>query len=161
MISFLLAMDRNQLIGCGNKLPWHLPEDLRYFKQKTLGHSVVMGRKTFESIGKPLPGRRNVILSTQTDLTLPGVEVLHSVQDLIQSGISFGSECFVIGGAGVFDALMTYADRLYLTRIDAEFEGDVYFRSFIEEQWRLTSQTKGILDAENKYPHTFEVYERR
>lgn len=160
MISFLLAMDANQLIGRKNQLPWHLPDDLRYFKKKTMGHPIIMGRKTFESIGKPLPGRQNIVLSRSQPMT-KGIDVLHSLDELLQSGLCFGKECFVIGGAQIFDTLAPLADRLYLTRIHAEFDGDTYFRSFHPDEWQLISQEPGLLDTQNIYPHTFEIYERR
>ncbi|MFT8362507.1 MAG: dihydrofolate reductase [Sporolactobacillus sp.] len=159
MISFLLAMDANQLIGNNNQLPWHLPDDLRYFKQKTMGHTVIMGRKTFESIGKPLSGRENIVIShRQTDIA--GVRLIHSVNELLSSKICLGRECFVIGGAQIFDLLAPYADRLYVTQIHAEFEGDTYFRSYQAMDWKRVTQEPGRLNAKNKYPHTFEVYER-
>lgn len=160
MISFLLAMDRNALIGRDNSLPWHLPDDFRYFKKLTTGHPVIMGRKTFESVGKPLPGRQNIVLTRNNDFSPAGVDVYHSVEELLGSGITFGKECFVIGGAHIFNTFIAYADRLYLTKIDAEFEGDTYFTVLESCQWRLVSNTPGILDRKNIFPHSFLVYER-
>lgn len=161
MISFLLAMDCNGLIGRGNALPWHLPDDLNYFKKLTTGHSVVMGRRTFESIGKPLPGRKNIVLTRDDRFSQPNVETFHSVEAFLSSGQAFGGECFVIGGAHVFTAFIAYADRLYLTRIDCAFEGDTFFTSFDESQWRLVSETPGRLDRKNLFPHRFQVFARR
>ncbi|MDD9148820.1 MULTISPECIES: dihydrofolate reductase [unclassified Sporolactobacillus] len=160
MISFLVAMDRNRLIGRGNDLPWHLPADLRYFKKITTGHPVIMGRKTFESIGKPLPGRKNIVLTRDSEFRYENVAVFHSAEDFLKSGISFGKECFVIGGAQIFETFIAYADRLYITCIDAEFEGDTYFTAFDEEKWRPVSEIQGTLDRKNVFPHTFFVYER-
>lgn len=160
MISFLLAMDRNGLIGRGNKLPWHLPDDLRYFKETTWGHPVIMGRKTFESIGKALPGRENSVLTQNLDFSAPGVTCYHSAEEFLHAGKAYGNECFVIGGAKIFDLFLPYADRLYITHIDAEFEGDTYFKGFREKDWRLVSQRSGKLDRKNIYPHEFHVYER-
>lgn len=160
MISFLLAMDRNQLIGNKNELPWHLPNDLRYFKKKTLGHPVVMGRKTFDSIGKALPDRENIVLTHNPDFSNDDVTSFPSVDAFLNSGIAYGHECFIIGGAGIFKAFLPFADRLYITHIDAEFEGDTYFTGFNSEEWRLVSRIPGILDKKNKFPHVFDVYER-
>ncbi|RYL90355.1 dihydrofolate reductase [Sporolactobacillus sp. THM7-4] len=160
MISFMLAMDRNRLIGSGNKLPWHLPADLRHFKNKTLGHPVVMGKKTFDSIGKPLPGRRNIVLTRDRNFVLQGADVFHSVSEFLASGCAFGEECFVIGGGQIFESFLPFADRLYITLIDAEFEGDTYFTVFDEKKWRLVSETSGTLDRNNPFPHIFQVYER-
>ncbi|TGB00426.1 dihydrofolate reductase [Sporolactobacillus shoreae] len=160
MISFMLAMDQNALIGRDNSLPWHLPDDLHYFKKKTVGHSVIMGRKTFDSMGKPLSGRHNIVLTRNPDFAPEGVSVCHSVEELLSSGLTYGKECFVIGGAHVFSALITYADRLYITKIDAEFEGDTYFESFEDREWHLVSSTLGLLDKKNIFPHSFLIYER-
>jgi dihydrofolate reductase len=160
MISFLLAMDHNQLIGQNNELPWHLPNDLRYFKQKTLGHPVIMGRKTFNSIGKALPGRENIVLTHNPDFSEEHVTSFSSVNAFLNSGIAYGNECFIIGGAGIFKAFLPFADRLYITHIDAEFEGDTYFTGFNSEGWHLVSSIPGTLDRKNKFPHRFCVYER-
>lgn len=160
MISCLLAMDQNQLIGRDNALPWHLPDDLRYFKQKTLGHSIIMGRKTFDSIGKPLPGRRNIVLTHNPDFTKSHVDRFSSVDEFLKSGQSYGHEYFVIGGARIFEAFLPYTDRLYITHIEAEFDGDTYFSGFNPEEWRLVSCTSGKLDQKNIFPHSFCVYER-
>lgn len=160
MISFLVAMDRNRLIGRDDDLPWHLPADLRYFKKLSTGHPVIMGRKTFDSIGKPLPGRKNIVLTRNPEFEHEDVDVFHSAEDFLKSGIPFGKECFVIGGARIFETFISYADRLYITRIDAEFEGDTYFTVFKEEKWRPVSEIPGILDQKNVFPHTFFVYER-
>ncbi|SFF98566.1 dihydrofolate reductase [Sporolactobacillus nakayamae] len=160
MISFLLAMDRNQLIGIKNELPWHLPNDLRYFKKKTLGHPVVMGRKTFDSIGKPLPGRENIVLTHNPYFSEDHVTTFSSVDAFLKSGTAYGHEYFIIGGAGIFKAFLPFADRLYITHIDAEFEGDTYFTGFNSDEWRLVSRVPGVLDRKNIFPHEFDVYER-
>lgn len=161
MIDFLLAMDKNRLIGKDNDLPWHLPADLKYFKKTTMGHPVVMGRKTFESIGKPLPGRKNIVLTRDRAYHPEHVDVFHSVEALLTGGAARNEECFVIGGAQVFKALFPYADRLYITRIDAEFEGNVYFEGFDEKKWRLVSEKKGTVDEKNRFPHAFLIYEKK
>lgn len=159
MISFLLAMDRNGLIGKENDLPWHLPADLKYFKQVTMGHTIIMGRKTYESIGKPLPGRKNVILTHNNRLHVEGCVVVHSVSEALEQTKSDG-EIFVIGGANVFKAFYDVADRLYITEIHHEFEGDTYFTEMNMNEWQCISSTEGQLDEKNRYPHTFIVYKR-
>ncbi|MFT8871228.1 MAG: dihydrofolate reductase [Sporolactobacillus sp.] len=158
MISIILAVDRNGLIGRDGSLPWHLPEDLQYFRKQTLGYPVIMGRKTYEAIGHPLPGRRNIVLSRTQSLA--GVETAASADALLTGGITFGQNCFVIGGASVFDAFWPFADRFYVTKIDAEFEGDTFFHFVPDKSWHLVSENTGKMDAENIYPHTFFIYER-
>ncbi|MCO7176246.1 dihydrofolate reductase [Sporolactobacillus kofuensis] len=160
MISCLLAMDENQLIGRNNTLPWHLPDDLRYFKKITLGHPVIMGKNTFISIGKPLPERQNIVLTHHPEQFTDEVSCFGSVDEFLESRLSFGKECFVIGGAKVFQAFLPYTDRLYITHIRASFEGDTYFSGFHSEEWRLVSSIPGKLDQKNHYPHSFCIYER-
>ncbi|RYL92193.1 dihydrofolate reductase [Sporolactobacillus sp. Y61] len=160
MISFLVAMDINGLIGRKNKLPWHLPADLKYFKKVTMGHPIIMGRKTFESIGRPLPGRKNIVFTRHTDFSHEGVTVFHSSDAFLKSGIPFGRECFIIGGNQIFQTFAPYADRLYLTRLHAAFEGDTYFTAFHEKEWKLVSEKEGKMDQYNVFPYTFQIYER-
>lgn len=157
MISFIFAMDRNRVIGKDNQLPWHLPNDLKFFKETTRGHTVIMGRKTYESIGRPLPDRRNIVLTTQQGYAAPGCEVVHAVEEL---ELHAGDEQFVIGGAEIFKALMPIADRLYVTHIDAEFEGDAFYPVIDPAEWQAVSKTEGVVDEKNKHPHAFVVYER-
>jgi len=158
MISLIVAMDEQGLIGRDNQLPWHLPADLRYFKQTTMGRPVVMGRKTFESIGKPLPGRRNVIVTRNRSYAAAGCEIIHSLADMPGGG---EDEVFVIGGAELFAAMLPLADRLYLTRIRETFAGDTYFPELNEADWRLVSTAEGVVDDKNPHPHAFLVYERQ
>lgn len=160
MISFLVAMDRNGLIGRANQLPWHLPDDLHYFKRKTTGHTVVMGRKTYESMGRPLPDRQNIVLSRNPDFHPDRVDVFRSAEAFLADGQTLGKECFIIGGAHVFDAFIAFADRLYITKIDAEFEGDTYFTPFDTGKWKLVAAAPGKLDRKNIFPHEFQIYER-
>jgi dihydrofolate reductase len=157
MISFVLAMSENRVIGINNTLPWHLPADLKYFRQLTMGHPVVMGRKTFESIGKPLPGRENIILTRKEEYQASGCRVVHSTESM--SGLDQG-EIFVIGGAEIFKEMLPYADRLYITMIHGSFEGDTFFPEIDSSQWRLASEQKGTVDEKNVYEHEFLLYER-
>ncbi|MBO8155017.1 MAG: dihydrofolate reductase [Bacillaceae bacterium] len=162
MISLLVAMDKNQLIGKDNQLPWHLPEDLKYFKKTTLGHTVVMGRKTFESIGRPLPQRENVVMTRNKDFQAEGCAVIHSWDPVLEWNEEEPErEIFVIGGQGLFDKAIEFADRLYITRIDDEFEGDTYFPDFDDSDWKLVSKEKGIKDEKNPYDYYFCVYDRK
>lgn len=158
MISLIVAMDNNRLIGKENDLPWRLPADLQYFKQTTMGHTIVMGRKTFESIGKPLPNRRNVILTGNKDYHHEGVKVIHSVDDLMS--LEEESELFVIGGATVYEQTMNVATRLYVTHIEEAFEGDTYFPEINSSVWKEVSKKQGIKDEKNPYVYYFTVYER-
>lgn len=158
MISLIVAMDNNCLIGKENDLPWRLPADLQYFKQTTTGHTIVMGRKTFESIGKPLPNRNNVILTGNKDYHHEGVKVIHSVDELVS--LEGESELFVIGGATVYEQTMHVATRLYVTHIDEVFEGDTYFPKIDSSVWREVSRKQGVKDEKNPYAYYFTVYER-
>lgn len=129
MLSLIVAVAANGVIGRDNRLPWHIPEDLRYFKRTTLGKPVVMGRKTFLSIGKPLPGRTNIVLSTDPGWTAAGVSVARDIETALTLAgeAEGGAEVMVIGGATLFAALLPRADRLYLTEIHRDYEGDVTF----------------------------------
>ncbi|WP_349407322.1 dihydrofolate reductase [Pseudalkalibacillus sp. SCS-8] len=158
MISLLFAMDKNQVIGKNNDLPWHLPEDLKWFKQVSTGHTIIMGRKTYESIGKPLPNRKNVIVTNDKNYTAEGCIVTHSIEEALQQD---GDEMIVIGGAKIFEQVLDDADRLYLTYIDHEFEGDTFFPEFDESEWKLTSKEKGIKDDKNPYDYYFCIYDRK
>lgn len=158
MISFVVAMDRNRAIGLHNKLPWHLPADLNYFKRTTMGHPIIMGRKTFESIGKPLPGRENVVLTRNTEYHAEGCVVLHTAEEA--KARYFDREAFVIGGADIFSQFLPLADRLYITLIDHEFEADTFFSPIDEKQWRIVSEEPGVTNEKNPYSYAFRVYER-
>ncbi|TCT25512.1 dihydrofolate reductase [Melghiribacillus thermohalophilus] len=162
MISLLVAMDQNRLIGRNNQLPWHLPEDLRYFKKTTMGHTIVMGRKTFESIGKPLPGRENMVMSRNRNFQPEGCVVIHSWEPVMErNSRNPDQEIFVIGGQRLFEQAIAFADRMYITEIDEQFEGDTYFPAFDPSEWQLISKTKGKKDDQNPYDYSFCVYERK
>ncbi|MCC2928805.1 dihydrofolate reductase DfrA [Bacillus sp. LBG-1-113] len=159
MISFIFAMDANRLIGKDNDLPWHLPNDLAYFKKVTSGHSIIMGRKTYESIGRPLPNRKNIVVTSAHDAEFPGCTIVSSIEDVLQIA-SDTEECFVIGGAQLYTALFPYADRLYMTKIHHQFDGDRYFPEFDESKWKLVSSEQGTKDEKNPYDYEFLVYEK-
>ncbi len=160
MISFLLAMDQNMLIGRDNDLPWHLPNDLKFFKRLTMGQTIVMGRKTLESFKKPLPGRRNVILTRDKNYRVPGIEVLNTPEQVLEMEKEV-RELFIIGGSEVFNLFLPHADRLYITYIEDTFKGDAYFKDFNEQEWQLSSERVGVTDEKNVYPHRFQTFDRK
>lgn len=158
-VSIIVAMDRNRLIGAQNDLPWHLPADLAYFKRTTTGHPIIMGRKTYESIGRPLPKRRNIVVTRNREFVAEGCEVVHSLEEALNRCPD--GECFVIGGAELFAKALPLADRLYITQIDEVFAGDVYFPAIDLSDWALVRSTAGQVDEQNRHPHRYEVYERK
>lgn len=158
MISVIVAMSKNRVIGKDNQLPWHLPADLKFFKETTMGHAILMGRKTHEAIGRPLPGRENVILTRQKDYHPEGCTVIHSVEEALERYQD--QSIFVIGGAEIIKQFLPVVDRLYLTLIDQEFEGDVFLPEFREEEWEEVSRVQGITDEKNPYSYYFLVYDR-
>jgi dihydrofolate reductase len=155
-ISFIVALDRNRAIGLHNQLPWHLPADLAFFKKTTMGHPILMGRKTHESIGRPLPGRTNVILTQQQDYKAEGCKVVHSAAEAMD--LFPGEELFVIGGAGIFRLFLPYADKLYMTLIDHEFTADTYLPPIDETEWALGTKEQGVRDDKNPYTYHFVTY---
>ncbi|TCZ74638.1 dihydrofolate reductase [Paenibacillus albiflavus] len=157
-ISYIVAMDRNRVIGKDNRLPWRLPADLKFFKQTTMGHPIVMGRKTYESIGKPLPGRLNIIMTQNRDYQAAGCEIVYSVEELLK--FSKQGEVFVTGGSELFRLFMPHVDRMYITEIEHEFAGDTWFPVFSKDEWQLTSSEQGIQNEENPYTYFFNVYDR-
>ena len=158
-VSLVVAVARNGVIGRDNRLPWRLPADLRRFKALTWGHVVIMGRRTFESIGRPLPGRRFVVLSRRTDFHPPGVRVAGSLAEALAAAAG-EEEVFVIGGAQLFTEALPLAHRVYLTLVDAAPEGDVRFPELPPDAWRLGEETRREADAENPHSLAFRVYER-
>jgi dihydrofolate reductase len=160
-LSLLLAVSENNVIGRDNKLPWHLPDDLKYFKNLTWGMPILMGRKTFDSIGKALPGRKSIVVTRNTGWQHEGVEVVYSIRDAFSKAENFGAkEIFVIGGAEIFTAALPAANKIYLTRIHQEFEGDVFFTPINHHEWRLVSSRFCTADEKNAYDHTYQVWER-
>jgi|SRR5699024_2070830 len=163
MISLLAAMDRNRVIGYRNDLPWHLPNDLKFLKQKTTGHTIIMGRKTFESIGRPLPNRDNVVITRRHSSKFPDeIEVINNIDTVLDwNHQEPANELFVIGGEEIFKQVLPHADRLYITLVDDVFQGDTYFPEFSEAEWQLTSREEGEKDSKNQYDHYFLQYDRQ
>ncbi|MCM8710203.1 dihydrofolate reductase [Clostridium sp. SYSU_GA19001] len=162
MLSFIVAMSENYVIGKNGNVPWHLPADLKIFKEITSSgtKTMIMGRKTFESLPKVLPGRKHIILTGNKDYKVndSNIEVIHSIDELTPYINSF-EEYFVIGGGEIFSLLFPYVKRLYLTIIHHDFEGDTYFPNFDKSQWKVTKLHEGKIDADNKYKHTYLLLE--
>ena len=161
MLSFIAAMDRNNVIGYQKGMPWYLPNDFKFFKETTTGHTMIMGRKTFESIGRVLPNRKHVILTSKNNGFPEEVEIIHDVQTIIDRYKYINEEVFVIGGGHLFKELMDKADKLYVTRIDETFQGDVYFPEIRPEEWKETKCAKGLKDEKNPYDYYFLEFERK
>jgi dihydrofolate reductase len=162
VISFVVAMDRNRLIGADGNLPWRLPDDMKHFRRVTMGKPVLMGRVTYESIPerfRPLPGRNNIILTRQEDYVAPDCLVVHSLDEALASAPD-QPELMVIGGAQIFEQLLPQADRLYLTLIDGEFEGNVYFPELDMGQWQERSRQTHDQDDKHPVPFTILLLER-
>ena len=159
-IAIIAAMDRNRLIGNKNQLPWHLPADLAHFKQVTMGKPVIMGRKTFESIGRPLPGRTNIVLTGSETFRPEGVLVANSLEQalLLAGGVD---EVMVIGGSLIYRLFLPKADRLYLTYVENEHAGDAWFPEFDLEKWRIIATEEHMADEKNLCAYTFVTYERK
>ncbi|MCX8649217.1 type 3 dihydrofolate reductase [Gilliamella sp. B2776] len=165
ILSVIVAMAHHRVIGQNNQMPWHLPADLAWFKKNTLHKPVIMGRKTFESIGRPLPNRHNIIVSRQavSDLNAnPNISWVQSIEaalSLVQA--QHVEEAFVIGGGNIYQQVLPLINRLYLTHIDADLQGDTYFPDYLPEQWQVIYQQDHQADEQNSYPYQFEILERK
>ena len=161
MLSIIVAKAKNNIIGKDNNLIWKLPEDLKRFKEITTGHTIIMGRKTFESLGRILPNRKHVVFSQNPDFKVndENVEVVQSMLQ-IQEYIENDEENFVIGGAMIYNLLMPHVKRMYVTEIDKEFEGDAFFPRINEEIWKEVSREEGPNDGINDFKYEYVVYER-
>ena len=161
-LSLLAALSTNNVIGRNNEVPWRLSTDLKFLKSKTMGHHVIMGRKTYESVGRPLPGRTNVIITRQENYAPEGVTVVHSLEEAVRIAQQNGDdEAFVLGGAEIYAQAMHRADRMYLTRVHAEVEGDTWFPDFDDvSEWHLVDAEHFDADEKNEFPFSFLRYER-
>ena len=159
-IQIIAATDRNRVIGKAGALPWKLPADMRHFKEVTINHTVLMGRKTYESIGARLPDRRNIVISTNKELIAPGCLVVPSFEDAMKN-VFPAEDVLIIGGSKVYEASLPIAERMYLTEIDAEFDGDTFFPEFDKNEWKETSREHHEPDEKNPHKYDFVVYERR
>jgi dihydrofolate reductase len=160
--SIIVATDENNGIGYLNKLPWHLPVDLKYFKELTMSHHILMGRRTYESIGRPLPGRPNIIISRNPDFQAEGCQVVNSIAKAITIAESnLETEVFICGGSSIYRDTLHIADRLYITRIHETFQCDKFFPEFDKANWKEVSKKFCPPDNNNIHPLTFFIYERR
>lgn len=157
MIAYVVAYSKNRVIGKDGKLPWYLPNDIKHFKKITEGNTVVMGKKTYRSIGKPLTNRKNVVMTRSKNFHPEGVEVVHSKEEVLASK----EDLYIIGGGQIYSLFFDVVDRLYITEIDTVVEGDAFFPAWDRNQFRLVDKKEGILDEQNTYPHTFYTYERK
>ncbi|MEJ0001984.1 MAG: dihydrofolate reductase [bacterium] len=158
-ISFIAALGANRGIGFGNKLPWNLPDDLKRFREITRGHSVIMGRKTYESIGRLLPDRKNIIITRDAGFSVDGALVAHSIEEALKQ-CEGDSEVFVIGGAEIFKLALPYANKMYLTFVQAEVPADSFFPTFNIMAWKMTAEEFHPKDESHAYNFTFRIYEK-
>lgn len=158
-ISIIWAMGKNRELGLDLEIPWHIPNDFKHFKKITSGHSVIMGLKTFQSLGKPLPNRRNIVLDF-TKQDIKGVEFATSIPESI-SMVKEEDEAFVIGGASIYKQFLQVADKLYMTYIDHEFIANIFFPEFDLDEWKLIKEEKGLKNDKNPYDYYFREYERK
>ncbi|HEX4104413.1 MAG TPA: dihydrofolate reductase [Candidatus Paceibacterota bacterium] len=163
-ISLIGAMGKNREFGLGDQLPWHLPDDLKHFKALTRGHTVIMGRKTYESIGKPLPDRKNIIITRNKDFKADGCVVVGSMEEALaetkNDPAGNDRKVFVIGGAEIYKLALPYAQKIYLTLVDASPKADKYFPEFGEKEWRLIKEESHARDEKHPHAFVFREYER-
>ncbi|MEJ2059907.1 MAG: type 3 dihydrofolate reductase [Gammaproteobacteria bacterium] len=159
MLTLVVAMAHDRVIGRDNEMPWHLPADLKHFKSITLGKPVVMGRRTYESIGRPLPGRLNIVITRDHGYEAPGCTVVASL-DAALAAAGDAQEVMVIGGANLYAQVIERAERMYLTLIDAELEGDTHFPEYDAQAWRVCAREPHSADEKNAYPYEFVTLER-
>ncbi|MFF2015067.1 dihydrofolate reductase [Paenibacillus sp. NPDC058177] len=159
-ISMIWAMDIKGVIGKDNSMPWHLPRDFAFFKSETMGKTMLMGRKTWDSLGgKPLKGRTSIVLTRDHSFTAEGAEVVHTLEEALQAA-KRTDELMIIGGAEIYRIVLPYADKLIVTRIEHDFAGDTFFPDVNWDEWKEVSSTPGIKDEKNPYDYRFVVYER-
>ncbi|MEH6389928.1 dihydrofolate reductase [Pseudomonas profundi] len=163
-VAMIAAMGLNRVIGRDNQLPWHLPEDLKYFRSMTWGKPIVMGRKTFDSLGRPLPGRTNIVVSGQPNLELPGAKVAGSLEEALfaarnQAELDSVDEIMIIGGANLYEQMLGQTDRIYLTLVEAEPDGDAWFPELPDEQWKLVEE-RAVAAGEDYPAHRYQVLDR-
>ena len=162
IVSAIAAMAKNRVIGKDNEIPWYLPADLAYFKKTTLHHHVIMGRKSFQSIGRPLPKRTNIVITRNPFFAASNVQVVHSLDEALDlAEAQHESEAFIIGGGDIYALAFPRLDRLYLTEVDIEPAGDVFFPAFKYEEWMLLKAEAHAPDERNPHAYTFKVYARK
>ncbi len=159
-ISLIVAASANGVIGASGELPWHLPDDFRFFKQVTMGKPIVMGRRTWESIGRPLPGRQNIVITRQSGYEATGASVVDSPEAAVEAAEG-ADEIMIIGGGEIYRRFLPLADRVYLTRVEADVEGDTFFPTLGEAEWTVESSERHEADERHAYAFTFRTYRRR
>ncbi|MEJ5963678.1 dihydrofolate reductase [Pedobacter immunditicola] len=160
IVSMVVAISENNAIGKNNQLLWHLPADLKHFKEITSGHTIIMGRKTYESIGEALPKRRNIVITRNTELALPGVEVMHSLQEALSS-CEEENEVFIIGGAEIFNQSLNLTDKIYLTRVHQNYAADTFFPDIDLTKWQESNIESHEPDEKNAIAYTFSTLESK
>lgn len=160
LVSLIVAMDRNRVIGKGNDIPWRIPNDWKYVNNITSGSPIILGRKNFESIGRALPNRRNIVLTRSNNLHIEGCEIVHSVNEVFER-CKHEDEIFVFGGEQIYEIFMPYVNKMYITKIHHEFEGDTFFPEIDYGEWTETYVEKGIQNEDNPYVYYFHIYNRR
>ena len=161
-ISAIAAMANNRVIGHQNDIPWNMPRDMKFFMRTTTGHHIIMGRKNYESIGKPLPKRTNVVITRNPYYISTGCVIVHSLEDALNVAFENGEEeAFIIGGGVIYELAMDYVDKIYLTEIDVDVEGDVFFPEFDLSEWDEVSSEFFPADERNSADMVFKVYERK
>lgn len=158
-VSLVVAMAENRVIGRDNALPWHLPADLRFFKNLTLGKPIIMGRKTYESIGRPLPGRQNIVLTRDDNFKAPGCDICSSLEQAMLAAGDAG-EVMIIGGAALYDAVLDTADRIYLTEVHSDIQGDTWFPELDPSHWTEISRERHFADERNSMDYSFVTLDR-
>ncbi len=162
MLKILVAFDENRVIGKNNTLIWHLPADLKRFRALTTGHVIIMGRKTFESIGKPLPNRTTIVISRQADLQIEGAIITHSVEEAILKAKSLTREdIFIVGGAEIYALSLPLADQILVTQLHDIFEGDAFFPEIPLDSWEVIERERGVTDEKNAYQYSYLTYSRK
>lgn len=160
-LSILVAMSKERVIGREGQLPWRLSADLQRFKRLTMGHPIIMGRKTFESIGRPLPGRQSIVITRQPEFQAEGIQIANDLQGALQIAGNASNEVFVVGGAQIYALALPLADRLYITLVEADIAGDTFFPEWDSEQWELVEESCHPADAKNAFPTRFQIFDRR
>jgi dihydrofolate reductase len=151
MVALIVAHAKQNVIGFNGDMPWSLPADLKRLKKLTTGNTIVMGRKTYETLGRPLPDRRNVVLTTNSDFTAEGIDVIHSIDEIKD----LPGKVFIFGGSTIYNQTMHLVDEMYITVIDEKFAGDTFFPDYDLNEWTVESSTEGTADDKNRYPHRF------
>ena len=160
MITLIVAMGKNREIGKENQLLWHLPKDLKHFKELTSGHPIIMGRKTYESIGKPLPNRTNIVISRKNDWFEEGILIVGSIKEAVKFAKKIDEEVFILGGGNIYEQTIDLADKLEVTLVDAVLDADIFFPKINEKIWQKTNEERHQKDEKNEFDFCFQTYER-